>query len=83
MAYGVIMLYHLYMPSYILRTFTEYPNLLKFRYNRNLNICQFIHCKLTTPIFFLPSIFTVNGDSNLTQRRYLVSSTAGRLFRNS
>ena len=26
MAYGVIMLYHLHMPSYILRTFTEYPN---------------------------------------------------------
>ena len=25
MAYGVIMLYHLHMPSYILRTFTEYP----------------------------------------------------------
>ena len=27
MAYGVIMLYHLHMPSYILRTFTEYPSL--------------------------------------------------------
>ncbi len=26
MAYGVIMLYHLHMPSYILRTFTEYPS---------------------------------------------------------
>ena len=25
MTYGVIMLYHLHMPSYILRTFTEYP----------------------------------------------------------
>ena len=28
MAYGVIMLYHLHMPSYILRTFTEYPSLV-------------------------------------------------------
>ena len=27
MAYGVSMLYHLHMPSYILRTFTEYPYL--------------------------------------------------------
>gem|GEM_PF-3210053 len=28
MAYGVIMLYHLHMPSYILRTFTEYPSFI-------------------------------------------------------
>lgn len=26
MAYGVIMLYHLHMPSYILRRFTEYSS---------------------------------------------------------
>ena len=31
MAYKVIILYRLYMPSYVLGTFTEYPNLgLKF-----------------------------------------------------
>ena len=29
MAYGVILLYHLHMPSYILRTFTEYPYIEK------------------------------------------------------
>ena len=28
MAYEVIMLYHLHMPSYFLGTFTEYPNVL-------------------------------------------------------
>ena len=31
MAYGVIMLYHLHMPSYILRTFTEYPCIIYIR----------------------------------------------------
>ena len=29
MAYKVIILYQLYMPSYFLGTFTEYPNLKK------------------------------------------------------
>lgn len=32
MAYGVIMLYHLHMPSYVLGTFTEYPYLICFEY---------------------------------------------------
>ena len=27
MAYGVIMFYHLHMPLYILRAFTEYPEI--------------------------------------------------------
>ncbi len=30
MAYKVIILYRLYMPSYVLGTFTEYPFLLYF-----------------------------------------------------
>ena len=30
MAYKVIILYRLYMPSYFLGTFTEYPFLLQF-----------------------------------------------------
>ena len=43
MAYGVIMLYHLHMPSYILRTFTEYPYLFSLKKQKirgyfNLNI---------------------------------------------
>ena len=36
MAYKVIILYRLYMPSYFLGTFTEYPYLIfkdKFHYN--------------------------------------------------
>ena len=31
MAYKVIILYQLYMPSYFLGTFTEYPYLVVFR----------------------------------------------------
>ena len=30
MAYKVIILYRLYMPSYVLGTFTEYPKILPF-----------------------------------------------------
>ena len=30
MAYKVIILYQLYMPSYFLGTFTEYPDLIAF-----------------------------------------------------
>ena len=30
MAYKVIILYRLYMPSYVLGTFTEYPNISIF-----------------------------------------------------
>ena len=33
MAYKVIILYQLYMPSYFLGTFTEYPYLIKRRNN--------------------------------------------------
>ncbi len=32
MAYKVIILYQLYMPSYFLGTFTEYPTLLAIKY---------------------------------------------------
>ena len=37
MAYKVIILYRLYMPSYFLGTFTEYPNLelIGFDYKKN------------------------------------------------
>ena len=31
MAYKVIILYQLYMPSYFLGTFTEYPYLFRFK----------------------------------------------------
>ena len=34
MAYKVIILYQLYMPSYFLGTFTEYPELY-FKYNQS------------------------------------------------
>ena len=37
MAYGVIMLYHLHMPSYVLGAFTEYP----FPDNHESNLVQY------------------------------------------
>ena len=42
MAYKVIILYQLYMPSYFLGTFTEYPN-INLCFNYNLCIV-FINC---------------------------------------
>ena len=35
MAYKVIILYRLYMPSYFLGTFTEYPKLIVAHFNFN------------------------------------------------
>ena len=37
MAYKVIILYQLYMPSYFLGTFTEYPYFENFLFPRNYN----------------------------------------------
>ncbi len=38
MAYKVIILYRLYMPSYVLGTFTEYPKLIREILSFNLLI---------------------------------------------
>ena len=61
MAYGVIMLYHLHMPSYILRTFTEYPSL------KNKRGCISPAASLiflsSTQMFFIP-------DNHSTTSRY-------------
>ena len=48
MAYKVIILYRLYMPSYFLGTFTEYP------YVRPLSVFNLIHhnMKLIVEAFF-------------------------------
>ena len=40
MAYKVIILYQLYMPSYFLGTFTEYPDLLKAGWNSQAPNCS-------------------------------------------
>ena len=37
MAYKVIILYRLYMPSYVLGTFTEYPYRYNFQYQSSIN----------------------------------------------
>ena len=44
MAYKVIILYQLYMPSYFLGTFTEYPekNLLNCRFSFFLSVSVFM-----------------------------------------
>ena len=43
MAYKVIILYQLYMPSYFLGTFTEYPDIIfcqfKFQHFRSFKFC--------------------------------------------
>ena len=51
MAYKVIILYRLYMPSYFLGTFTEYP------YVRPLSVFNLIHhnMKLIVEVFFFNS----------------------------
>ena len=36
MAYKVIILYRLYMPSYVLGTFTEYPDLISVKKQREM-----------------------------------------------
>ena len=38
MAYKVIILYRLYMPSYVLGTFTEYPNLYTLVYKHKRTV---------------------------------------------
>ena len=38
MAYKVIILYQLYMPSYFLGTFTEYPLVKEVRWDRSENL---------------------------------------------
>ena len=39
MAYKVIILYQLYMPSYFLGTFTEYPYVVLYLQNTILKVC--------------------------------------------
>lgn len=52
MAYKVIILYQLYMPSYFLGTFTEYPYFISKFYDKYQDIiypsCSFL-------VFYLPS----------------------------
>ena len=46
MAYKVIILYRLYMPSYVLGTFTEYPFLIfTVPEYHDINQCIFRYCK--------------------------------------
>ena len=61
MAYEVVMSYHLHMPSYFLGTFTEYPYLNTFSFQKtfyNISISSLdnpVACEMTsiaTPNFF-------------------------------
>ena len=59
MAYKVIILYRLYMPSYFLGTFTEYPYIKHPKTN-------FQHLKLR---FFLPKVCTIKNIAYLCNRK--------------
>ena len=59
MAYKVIILYQLYMPSYFLGTFTEYPN-LGFD-NEKFLFLLFIRSSKATIILFVISIAVMFG----------------------
>ena len=54
MAYKVIILYRLYMPSYFLGTFTEYPYILQF-----VLVTRFLllFCQYTFRMFQLPFVW--------------------------
>ena len=46
MAYKVIILYRLYMPSYVLGTFTEYPQIVKGKFENVIRYFQISPCLL-------------------------------------
>ena len=52
MAYKVIILYQLYMPSYFLGTFTEYPFLITEITEAGLNFLPFAISVTTKNIFY-------------------------------
>ena len=56
MAYKVIILYQLYMPSYFLGTFTEYPYLLSIAFNASsplaLSFLAFSFFNASSPLAF-------------------------------
>ena len=54
MAYKVIILYQLYMPSYFLGTFTEYPYIKDLQFVKIYLITRFLHHKSPTKS---PSIY--------------------------
>lgn len=57
MAYKVIILYRLYMPSYVLGTFTEYPSFLRNEWDMILFLCS------TGSLFQdFPSVPVVSGN---------------------
>ena len=50
MAYGGGMGYHLHMPSYFWRTFTEYPYIIDVQSNKSMKICCI--CAICVPISY-------------------------------
>ena len=60
MAYKVIILYRLYMPSYVLGTFTEYPYSIlilifyDFNYLARFIYKDFVFFSLTTNFYLIP-----------------------------
>ena len=79
MAYKVIILYRLYMPSYVLGTFTEYPYLfithIKYIFfavsvdemNVRPTICQLVIWRIY-PFFFIDMILTVVSSARICRK---------------
>ena len=58
MAYKVIILYQLYMPSYFLGTFTEYPELIKGVYIHVYPKCRFISVNMYITVYVFSRYIT-------------------------
>ena len=66
MAYKVIILYRLYMPSYVLGTFTEYPDVP----NEYISGLFIIQCTEYYKPFFFASFHTASISSNVMSVRF-------------
>ena len=69
MAYGVIMLYHLHMPSYILRTFTEYPFLVNTKnsiFVMRITVVYFVNVTCTYSSILVKWVSFISGYTNIS-----------------
>ena len=91
MAYKVIILYQLYMPSYFLGTFTEYPNVILVAGEQSVTsseLCAFPICKTTivsshdyliNPCFLAPKI--IAATHMITPKPFTISDIVVHKFK--
>ena len=61
MAYKVIILYRLYMPSYFLGTFAEYPKTIDYRKSGNLFSDNMQKMRFPDFFYFLDNIISIES----------------------